>query len=78
MDVIALEQRQRLDLGVVELDPVHELWVDPRDIVTDLLVELRVVDDHRPVVVVEFLAHDPHTEVRLAVEQLRSGRTARL
>ena len=40
MDVVALEQRQRLDRGVVVLDPVHELGVDAGYVVTDLFVEI--------------------------------------
>ena len=39
--VVPLEQRQRLGLGVVVLDPVGQLGADRRDVVAHLLVERR-------------------------------------
>ena len=44
VDVEPLEQRQPLDLGLVELDPVGELGRDGLDVGLHLLVERRVVD----------------------------------
>ncbi len=69
--VEALEDRQVLDHGVVVLDAVDELGVHLPDVVAHLRVETLVVDDHVPVLAVEFLAHDPHSQVGLAIEQSR-------
>jgi hypothetical protein len=76
--VVALEHRQALGLGVVELDPVGELGVERVDVRLHLLVQLAVVDDDAAVVGVELLADDPHGELGLAVQQRRLGALGRL
>ena len=69
--VVALEDRQALDLGVVVLDPVRELGADGPDVVPHLLEEGEVVDHHAPVLPVELLAEDPDRQLGLPVEQAR-------
>ena len=71
MHVVALEDGQALDLGVVVLDPVGELGADRPHVVPHLLEERQVVDDHAPVLGVELLAQDPDGQLGLAVEQAR-------
>ena len=69
--VVALEDGQALDLGVVVLDPVGELGADGPDVVPHLLEERQVVDHHGPVLPVELLAEDPDRQLGLPVEQAR-------
>ena len=71
VDVVALEQRQLLGLGVVVLDAIGESRRDARDVLVDLLVEVGVVDDHGAVVLGELLPDHPHRHVRLPVQQRR-------
>ena len=68
--VVALEEREGL-VGFEELDPVLELGDQAGDVLVDLLVEGRVVDDDAAVLAVELLADDPHGKVGLLVEQRR-------
>ncbi len=72
VDVVALEDRQRLGLGVEVLDPVGQLGVDRTDVLAHLVVQGQVVDDHGPVLAVELLADDPDGDGRLTVEEGRS------
>ena len=69
VDVMTLEERKGLGLGVVELDPVGQLGADAGHVVPHLFVEVGVVDHHTPVVPVELLADDPDGGVGLAVQQ---------
>ena len=71
MHVVALEDGQALDLGVVVLDPVGELGADGPHVVPHLLEEGQVVDHDTPVLGVELLAQDPHRQLGLPVEQAR-------
>ena len=71
VDVLALEQRQLGGLTVVVLDAVGEGRRDAGDLVADVFVDVLVVDDDAPVVLVELLADDPERHVGLAVEQRR-------
>ena len=50
VDVVALEDREGLGLGVVVLDPVGERGRDVGDVVAHLLEQLAVVDDDAAVV----------------------------
>ena len=70
-DVEALEDREPLLLGVVELDPIGELGRDRLDVAAGLLVERAVVDDDAAVLLGELLADEPQHEVGLLVEELR-------
>ncbi len=72
--VEALEDGKVLDDGVVVLDAVDELGVHLLDVVAHLRVQALVVDDHIAVLAVELLAHDPHGQVGLPVEQARGVR----
>ena len=71
MHVVALEDGQALDLGVVVLDPVGELGADGPHVVPHLLEERQVVDHDAPVLRVELLAQDPDRQLGLPVEQAR-------
>ena len=78
VDVVALEDRQRLDRRVVVLDPLGQLRADRGHVVAHLLVEGPVVDDDAAVLAVELLAQDAHGQVGLAVEEARGVRAGRL
>ncbi len=73
MDEVALEERERLGLGVVELDTVSHLGADLGDVGAHLGVEIRVVDEHPSVVTVELFSEHPDGQVELAVEQTGLG-----
>ena len=65
VNMLALEQRERLDLGVVELDALGERRLKLGDVCLHHAVEQRIVDEDRSVLLGQLLTDDPDGHVGL-------------
>ena len=72
MNMMALKDRQRFDVTVIQLDAVGERRGNARDITVNIVEQRLVIDHDAAVVVVEFFSNHAHGHIGLSVKKCGS------